>query len=215
MRRTYRKNRFKNIIIEHVENNLKTYLILIIIFFIGLILGIMFINNVNIDEQKGISESIVGFINNINENYKISKTGILAETIKNNLISFIVLWLLGCMIIGTPFIYCFITYKGFCLGYTISAVIASIGTGKGILFVITVLLFQNIIYIPSYLAVAVSGIKLHKNIMIDRKKEDIKISILKHSIFSVMLLGIIFVGTIVESYVSSTAMEILSKNFFN
>lgn len=211
MKRTYRKNKIKSIIIEHVEHNLKIYLILTIIFFIGLVLGIMFINNTTVDIQKGISDSIGSFIDNIHGDYKISKNEILCSAIKNNTISFLFVWLLGCMIIGTPLIYCFIIYKGFALGYTISAVIASVGTGKGILFVIGALLLQNIIYIPVYFAIAVSGINLHKDIMLERKKEEIKINILRHTIFSLMLLIVIFLGALIESYVSGSIIEIMSR----
>ena len=61
MRRTYRKNKIKETIIRHIENNFKTYLVLIIVFFIGLILGIMFINNAQNDSQKEIDSYIHNF----------------------------------------------------------------------------------------------------------------------------------------------------------
>ncbi len=66
MRRTYRKSGIKEIIITHIENNLKTYLILTIIFFIGLILGVMFVNNMSQQEKKNASEYIKSFNNKIN-----------------------------------------------------------------------------------------------------------------------------------------------------
>lgn len=214
MRKTYRRSGIKTIILEHIENNLKLYLILTVIFFIGLVLGIMFVNNMKQEWQQGISQYLGQFIEQLNNTeYKISNIEILKEAVKNNFISFIILWFLGCMIIGTPVIYCFIMYKGFCLGYTVSAIIASIGAGKGLLFVFGTMLLQNIIYIPVYMAGAVSGINLHKNIMVDRKKEEIKINIVKHTLFSVMLLIWIFIGTIIESYISGGTMKLLARYF--
>ncbi len=212
MRRTYRKSGIKEIIITHIENNLKTYLILTIIFFIGLILGVMFVNNMSQQEKKNASEYIKSFNNKINsEEYEVSNLSILKASIKSNFLSFTFLWLLGCMIIGTPIIYGFIGYRGFALGYTVSAVVGSLGFWNGLLFVLGVLFLQNLIYIPSYFAEALSGIKLHKKIMQERKKEDIKINMIKHTIFSLLILIFIFIGTIIESYVSGGIMQQLLK----
>ena len=46
-RKTRKKSRhpMRNIIFEYIKENAKSYLILIIIFFIGLILGVLFVNN--------------------------------------------------------------------------------------------------------------------------------------------------------------------------
>lgn len=213
MRRTYRKNKIKETIIRHIENNFKTYLVLIIVFFIGLILGIMFINNAQNDSQKEIDSYIHNFIEQINGNYQISKFDIFIKALKNNLITSILLWVLGCIVFGVPLIYLVIGYKGFCIGFSISAIIASLGTGKGILFAIATMLMQNIIYIPIYLAMAVSGINLQKNIAKERKKEEMKINLLKHSITSLGMFGLLAIGSIFESYISGTVIENISKFF--
>ena len=163
-------------------------------------------------EKKNASEYIKSFNNKINsEEYEVSNLSILKASIKSNFLSFTFLWLLGCMIIGTPIIYGFIGYRGFALGYTVSAVVGSLGFWNGLLFVLGVLFLQNLIYIPSYFAEALSGIKLHKKIMQERKKEDIKINMIKHTIFSLLILIFIFIGTIIESYVSGGIMQQLLK----
>lgn len=74
------------------------------------------------------------------------------------------------------------------LGYTISAVVLTLGSGKGLLFVLSYLFLQNIIFIPSLFALTISGTKLYKAIMQDRRKENIKIEIYKHSMFSIIIL---------------------------
>ena len=75
------------------------------------------------------------------------------------------LWFLGSTVIGFPLIYVVVGYKGYCIGYTISSVIATVGTGKGIIFIIATMLIQNIIYIPTILTLSVSGIKLYRLII--------------------------------------------------
>ncbi|MGN1326729.1 MAG: stage II sporulation protein M [Clostridia bacterium] len=214
MKRTYRKNKenkIKNIILEYVSDNAKTYLILLIIFFIGIILGILFVNNAGETQTEQISSYINNFINGIKENYQISRTKLLTTSVINNLCITILLWFLGSTVIGVPIIYLVIGYRGYCVGYTISSVIATIGTGKGIVFITSTMLLQNIIYIPAILTLAVSGIKLYRLIIEDRRKENIKIQILKHTIFCALIFVILLISSLIETYISGSLASVLLK----
>ena len=173
-RRQTNQNRLKNIIIEFIKENIKTYLILTIIFFIGLTLGVIFVNNANETQANQISGYINNFINSIKENYQISTKELLKNSIINNVGIAVLLWFLGSTVIGFPLIYVVVGYKGYCIGYTVSSVMATVGTGKGIIFIIATMLIQNIIYIPTILTLSVSGIKLYRLIMGDRRRENIK-----------------------------------------
>ncbi len=210
-KRRNKENKIKNIIVEYIAQNIKAYIMLTIIFFIGLILGIIFVNNTKEAQSDQISTYINNFIDSIKENYQISKPKLLINSIKGNLYITIILWFLGSTVIGMPLIYLVIGYKGYCIGYTISSITATIGTGKGILFIIATVLFQNIIYIPAVLTLAVSGIKLYKLIMEDRRRENIKMQILKHTIFSLFLFIILIMASLVETYISGSLTTVLLK----
>jgi stage II sporulation protein M len=209
---TKRKNsQIKNIILQYIDENAKIYLILLIIFFIGIVLGIFFVNNTNETQAGQISEYINNFIASIKGDYQISKTNILFGAIKNNLIIALLLWFLGLSVIGIPIIYLIIVYKGYCIGYTISAIIATIGTGKGILFVFSTMLLQNIIYIPVILTLAVNSIKFYKQIVEDRRKENIKLKIIRYTMISILMFIILVLASFIESYISGTLTSVLVK----
>lgn len=205
------RNKLRSIILEYIKENGKIYLILTIIFFIGLILGIVFINNSNETQSNQISSYISNFINSVKENYRISTKELLISSIINNTCIAILLWFLGSTVIGVPLIYLVIGYKGYCIGYTISAITATLGTGKSILFVFSTMLLQNIIFIPTIITLAVSGIKLYKLIMEDRRKENIKVQIIKHTIFSFLMLLILLCSSLVETYISGNLSQMLLK----
>lgn len=214
MRSTSRKSNthvIRNTIFEYIKENLRSYLILIIIFFIGLLLGVVFINNINEVQSKQISEYISNFINSVKENYQISTNSLLITSIINNLCIAILLWFLGSTVIGVPLIYLVIGYKGYCIGYTIAAVTATLGTGKSIAFIFATMLLQNIIYIPTIITLAVSGIKLYRLIMEDRRKENIKVQILKHTMFSVLMLILLLFSSVIETYISGNLSQIILK----
>lgn len=210
-RGTRSKHKIRQRVIQYIEENIRSYLILLIVFFIGIILGIIFINNSNEEQVTQITTYINNFINSMKNNYQISTNTLLIDSIINNVSIAILLWFLGSTVIGVPLIYLVIGYKGYCIGFTISAIIATIGTGKGILFITGAMLLQNIIYIPCILTLATSGIKLYKLIMEDRRRENVKLQILKHTIFSVFILLALVLSSFVETFISGNLITSLIK----
>ena len=202
---------FKKTIKEHVARNIRIYTILIIIFFVGLIIGIVVVNNSNETQRAEISEYINTFINDLKKGAKLDYFKLLKTSFGNNLITVIILWFMSSTVIGIPIVYGEIGYKGFCLGYTISSVVATLGTGKGILFVLTSMLLHNIIFIPCLLLLAVSGINLYKSIIKDRRKENIKIEIIRHTILSLIMLVVLLISSFVETYISSNLLISIVK----
>ena len=98
-------------------------------------------------------------------------------------------------------------------GYTISACVTIMGTGKGIAFVLSSMLLQNLIFIPAILALAVSGFKLYKSIVKDNRKENVKLEILRHTIFSLVMLGVLIVSSLVEILISTNLLKLFAKYF--
>lgn len=209
--RKQKKNRISNLILEFIQTNSKTCLILLIIFFIGVLLGVIFVNNCKETQENQIKSYIQNFVDGIRENYKISSTKLLWNAIMKNFITALVLWFLGLTLIGVPLIYLFIGYKGYCIGFTAASIIATLGGAKGTLFIASTMLLQNIIYIPIIIALATSSVKLYKKIMEDRRRENIKTQILKHTIFSVFMLVILILNSFIEAYISGGISSMLLK----
>lgn len=206
MRKTNNRGKvinLKNIILEHVNNNLKDYTVLVLFFLVGVILGVIFINNSNDNQKQQISSYITGMIKSLKEDYVIDDFSLLKTSIISNVKLTLILWFAGSTVIGVPFVYGIITYRGFCIGYTSASIIGVLGMQKGIIFLLTSLLLQNILFIPCLLALGVSGLKLYRSIMKDKRKENIKVEIYRHTIFCLfMLIGLVF-SSVIETYVSS------------
>ncbi len=209
--RKQKKNRISNVILEFIQTNSKTCLILLIIFFIGVLFGVIFVNNCKETQENQIKSYIQNFVDGIRENYQISSTKLLWNAIMKNFITALVLWFLGLTLIGVPLIYLFIGYKGYCIGFTAASIIATLGGAKGTLFIASTMLLQNIIYIPIIIALATSSVKLYKKIMEDRRRENIKTQILKHTIFSVFMLVILILNSFIEAYISGGISSMLLK----
>ncbi len=196
----------KKVIEEHITRNIRTYFILIIIFLLGLIIGLIVVNNSSEEQETEITNYINTFITELKNGSKLDYFKLLKSSFGNNLFLVIILWFMSLAVIGIPAVYGMVGYKGFCMGYTISSVVMTLGTGKGIVFVLSSMLVHNIILIPCMLAVAVSGINLYKSIIKDRKKENIKIEIIRHTLFCLIMLVVMAVGSLIETYISSNLL---------
>lgn len=82
---------------------------------------------------------------------------------------------------------------------------------QGMAFIFSSMLLQNIIFIPVLFALAISGIRLYKSIMKDRRRENVKIEILRHTIFSGFLSVLLVVASAVETYISTNIFMLILK----
>ena len=205
--------RVLKIIKEHVINNKKEYVIIFLIFVIGIFSGVFFINHL----QETPKTEITNYLNQFIEKFKglesINSVELLKNSIIQNIGLAIIIWFFGTTVIGIPIVFAIILYRGFCLGYTISLCITIMGLGKGISFVLVSLLLQNILLIPAILALAVSGIKLYKSIVKDKTKENVKIEILRHTVFSIIMLVVLVIASVIEIFMSTNILKLVIKYF--
>lgn len=203
--------RRNSIIKTHIENNLREYTIASIIFIIGILFGVIFINNLNDTQNNEIGNYINTSIENLKESQDINQLLFIKETIKENLTFVILLWLMGSTVIGLLLVYIIVAFKGFCLSYTISAIFHVLNNGKTIAMLVSTMLLKNIIVIPCTIALAVSGMKVYKSIMQDRRKENIKLEILRHTGFSIFILIILILSSLIEVYLSQLILKCCVK----
>ena len=98
MRKLFRRNRERKskigiIIANHIINNKKDYLISILIFLIGLIIGIMFINNIDDDRFAKINEYIKSLVGNMQTIENIDYMNLLRESMLSNFILILIILL--------------------------------------------------------------------------------------------------------------------------
>ncbi len=198
---------------EHISNNKKEYFIVSLIFVIGIFLGVLFVNQI----QEAPKQEITDYLNNFLEKLKgipsLDYMELLRNSIWQNVSLAVVLWFFGTTVIGIPVVFGIVLYRGFCLGYTISACISMMGLSKGVLFIFLLLFLQNIVFIPAILGLAVSGFKLYKSIVKDRKKENVKVEIVRHTIFSFIMLLLLMLSSVIEILVSTNILKSLIKYF--
>lgn len=213
MKKLKRTSNLKNTIMNYCANNSKEYILVILIFIIGLFIGVMFLNNCSDEKATNISAYISDFIQKFQNIQNTNNSDLVIDSVKGNILLAIIIWLAGTTIIGMPIVLGLILFRGFCLGYTVSSICYTLGLGKGLLFCLITLLLQNIIFIPALLTLGVSSVKLYKSIINDKRKENIKVEIIRHTVISFIMLIIFILSSFMENEVSIRFLQLFIKYF--
>ena len=209
MRYSYYKDTLKN----YVKNNYKEYLLVCILFLIGIFVGVMIINNCKDTQLTEITTYIKDFITKYKEIENINISSLIIDSIKKNLLFAIILWLAGTTVIGMLIVLIMILLRGIILGFTVSSITIALGFFKGTVFTISSILLQNLLYIPAILTIGVSSIKLYKSIIKDKRRENIKIEIIRHTIISFFMVILIVISVFVENFISVKILKNIIKYF--
>ena len=94
-----RKNKRLNLIYQHISNNSKEYMLVTLIFVIGIFLGVMFINNVQDTQRTEITTYLNNFIEKMKNAENINNIDLLKTTLSQNIILAISLWFFGTTVI--------------------------------------------------------------------------------------------------------------------
>ena len=199
---------------KHIQENFWLYIISILCVFTGIILGIYSVKYMGEFERNDLVNYLMNFIDP-SDTKGISYKLIFLQSIKNNLPVIIFLWFLGLTIVGIPIIIIIDLLKGFTVGFTFSFMISGLGK-SGIGIAILAVLPQNLIYIPCIIFASVVSmefsIMLLKNKFNKQWTSSISGRIIYYSVIFIVIIAILFIGIIIESYVTPYFVKNLINN---
>ena len=201
------------IIWKWIKENFREYILVSLLFLIGIFIGVMIVNNCDDNQMKEISAYIQDFVSKFKNTPDVNKVELIGISIKNNLILALILWISGTTVVGLPIVLIVILSRGIYLGYTIATFSYALGKVNGILFCLISILCQNIFFIPAVLTLGVSSIKLYKSIVKDRDKQNIKIEILRHTAISGLMVGVLIFSSLIENIIYILILQNLIKYF--
>lgn len=99
MKNHRKKLMIKQVVSQHIINYKKEYIIMLLLFIIGLFLGVLFINNVKDDQFNSINTYINNFVDKLKNVETIDSISLLKSSIIENLLLVLSLWFFGTTVI--------------------------------------------------------------------------------------------------------------------
>ena len=200
-------------ILNHIKNNAKSYLFLLMAFVIGVSAGAFTVNGLSKIQRDDLTNYFEGFIQLLG-NQRVDSTELFKIALFENIKIVLVLWILGATIIGIPFIFALVGIRGFISGFSSGFVIQAMGA-KGILFTLFALLPKEVIIIPCVIALGVNGINFSLGIIKSKSirhisKESLKSRTISYCVVTLFYSCFIFGGVLVEAYVTPILIRIIS-----
>ena len=192
------------ILFDYMKRHKYMFFLICLIFFVGLLMGSVFLYKFsNVEEIKIYMEEVA----NMTNKNGIDKMLVFKNSIIENIKFILILYLLGCTIIAGFTVYIAVIYKGFSIGYTISAILISFDLTESLKYLFPTVILHNIVFLPIVFLLALSGIALHKEIM--KKNYNLKTGFIRHTL--ILLISIVFcvISSGIEAYFSTIIFEIL------
>lgn len=199
----------KNLLQRHISDHSGIYIILGILFVVGFIIGSINASfakeNIKLESQNYILE----FVESL-KTQEIDNQILLRESINANTKPVIFIMLFGLVLIGIPFIFIYIGLYSYSIGFTITSIIESLGANQGLSFVLTLMVPQEIILVPTILIIAVNAILFSKTMLkFNARTNDIRKELLKYSITFIIGIFIVIGISFFETYIGSRLVKMV------
>lgn len=182
----------------------------------GISAGTFTVNGLSSIQREELTNYVQGFLS-LMDNQIIDSNELLRLAIIENAKIVLILWILGVMIIGIPFIFFIIGIKGFILGFSSGIIIKTLGF-KGIIFSLFALLSKEIFILPAIIAIGVNGMNFSINIIKNKSikhmfKENLKTDFFAYCFVTLFFSLFIILGALIEAYITPVLIRIISPMF--
>lgn len=189
---TKRKDFFENTF------DIKIYIIVCIIFLIGIITGAIYFRIVINDiETRNNFVNTLSLTQNTNV---VTKKDLLYKSAIKNVKLLALFWIVGISAVGSPFLLFYCLIRGASLSFAISTVIFKFGFVDGNLYSFKHLFLHSCFMTFALILLTVSSIRVSLNTL--KSKKDIRLEIVRHSLVSIISLIILTFSTILEAVFS-------------
>ena len=182
----------------------KKYIFLLTIAIIGIVMGIIFSNILSNDDEKLVVDKITTYFENIKNGMQINYFETFMNSIKDNVITLLLIWVFGISIIGLLLNIFILFFKSFALGFSIGCII-NIYLYRGIIlsviyvfpyYIFNIIIILLLIYYANNLS-----IKLFKLLFM---KKDVKFPDIIKRYFKILGIGLggFVISSLIETFFS-------------
>lgn len=208
------QNKFTELLKKHIRDHLAIYLLVFFCFLIGISVGAFTVKAVDTHQKQELVAYLRNFFQVFNES-SLKGKDIFKQSLQNNLQLVFLNWILGILIVGIPFIFLIIGFKGFVMGFTVGLLIEEFKL-QGILLFLFAVIPQNTFIIPIFIFISVSSLsfalgfiksKVNKNRNLRYSKQ-----LLMYSYFHLAAVLVIIFAAFIESFIVPFFIKLITKS---
>lgn len=202
--------RLNRLLRKHFENGFIIYIILGVIYVLGIIIGSILLKKMNIAESNFLLKYSNPFFKNIYHNdfgqYLVFKSSLLG-----NLGFILIMYLLGLLGFGFIFIPILIALKGSSLGLTVAYLVKDLGI-KGIFLSILGIYPQNLFIIPGIIGIGAVTISMSLSFRTKVRPKLVKakgfVNVKEYTVLILIFTFIIIFGSLIEGFISPIFLKL-------
>jgi stage II sporulation protein M len=151
--------RFQEVLVEHFRDQFLIYLLVIAVFTLGVASGALSVRLLAEDQVSELNHYFFGFVDFLAEQQPVNYSLILQNSLLHNGKFLATLWVCGNFFFGFAAVLILLFYRGFTIGFTVGF-LAEQNALRGVLFALSAVMPQNLVYIPVSLLAGVAAITL-------------------------------------------------------
>jgi stage II sporulation protein M len=178
-------------------------------FLLGLVCGALVLHTLNQGQQDGLRQYLDSFISSMSALVNKSQFPALSlgEAFRTQLLSMVVLWLLGLSVIGAPPIIMLVGARGFVLGFTVGFLVEA-KAAQGLLLALVAVLPQNLCYVPALLGAGALALYFSLSLCKGLREAPIMSGLLSYSLAFLALTILVLAGSWIEAYLVPGIMRL-------
>lgn len=202
----------------HLQQHGTIYIFMIGLFLMGIIFGSVIVNSMNFIQKEDLHFYLSQFFEQVVDESDHPYGAIFKSSYFFHLKYLLLIYLLGLSIIGLPLVWILVFLKGLFVGFTVGFIVNQLGF-QGLILASISIAPQNLIIIPMY--VIAGSFAMIFSLMLIRKlmQSNISFSILRpfqiYSVVFIALLVISLISSVLETYISHSAMYSYLKTLYN
>jgi stage II sporulation protein M len=151
--------RFQEALVEHIRDQFFIYLLVIAVFTLGVALGALSVRLLAEEQVRELNLYFFGFVGFLAEQQPVNNSLILQNSLLQNGKFLAALWLCGSFFFGFAVVLILLFYRGFTIGFTVGF-LAEQNAMRGVMFALSAVMPQNLVYIPVSMLAGVAAITL-------------------------------------------------------
>lgn len=200
---------FKDALTEHIRHQCGLYLFILLIFTLGVAAGSLSLRWLAETETREITDYFMRFIRSLRLGEPFNPLPALRRSLLQNGVFAAFLWFCGNFFLGFLPALGLIFYRGFTIGFTVGF-LAEEKAVNGVLFAISSVLPQNLLYVPLTVVCGVLSVSLSLELFrrrLNRKKVPYGSYLLHYSAVMIIAAVLFAAGSLVETLITPVFMR--------